>query len=338
MEWYQRLKSQGNTENANECTGSFYLPEGWDSNPLINVPDVFIYLCINQQPVAYRRVALSEITNWDGPKWYDMKRNMALNKYKDDVFPGALLIALNCGPKSDGNHVEQDHILSALSHAAAYDVEPSHSSTSQRPTHFNVTIQCKEATGLPAMDKIDGELVSSDPFVVITVRDESGGERNKETKKIKKTLNPKWNQDLVFENCKFGDSLRLSIVDWNWGLYQNEGMCFIEPRKLDGESIEGLWLPLLPSDEVKKNHRNKMDQIKGMKIKIGIKYESVDWEEEEKWNKEFEELGMAGRFVRSITDHMTGNLSPKEPKPEIGRKLVRPNRKPMQLKLSCCFS
>ena len=37
-------------------------------------------------------------------------------------------------------------------------------------------------------------------------------------------------------------------------------------------------------------------------------------EEEEKWNKEFEELGMAGRFVRSITDWQY--------------------RKPMELKLS----
>ena len=30
-----------------------------------------------------------------------MKENLALDKYKDNVFPGALLIGLNCGPKAD---------------------------------------------------------------------------------------------------------------------------------------------------------------------------------------------------------------------------------------------
>ena len=39
---------------------------------------------------------------WDNPpQWFDMKENLALDKYKDNVFPGALLIGLNCGPKSD---------------------------------------------------------------------------------------------------------------------------------------------------------------------------------------------------------------------------------------------
>ena len=39
---------------------------------------------------------------WENPpKWYDMKENMALDKYSDNVFPGATFIGLNCGPASD---------------------------------------------------------------------------------------------------------------------------------------------------------------------------------------------------------------------------------------------
>ena len=35
------------------------------------------------------------------PRWFDMKKNLALDEYSENVFPGALLIGLNCGPASD---------------------------------------------------------------------------------------------------------------------------------------------------------------------------------------------------------------------------------------------
>ena len=54
---------------------------------------------IDDQPVAYRRLPLREIAKGihpEDPQWYTMKKNKPLNKYKDDVFPGELLMALNC--------------------------------------------------------------------------------------------------------------------------------------------------------------------------------------------------------------------------------------------------
>jgi len=122
--WYEVLKQDG---NADKCIGPFLLPEGWheDPNPVM-LPEVFIYLCVKEtlgnkiEQVSYCRVPLSQIIPastgknrpgkfkagkkrmWEnGPKWYDMKENLALDKYSDNVFPGALLIGLNCGPKSD---------------------------------------------------------------------------------------------------------------------------------------------------------------------------------------------------------------------------------------------
>merc|ERR1711973_517458 len=114
-------------KNPDKCVGPFKLPKGWESDPRpIDLPDVFIYLCYQAKlgkkeivQVSYKRVPLNQIIpgptgkgtdrfkagrarKWDNPpQWFDMKENLALDKYKDNVFPGALLIGLNCGPKSD---------------------------------------------------------------------------------------------------------------------------------------------------------------------------------------------------------------------------------------------
>ena len=88
VKWYQKF----------QVIGPFLLPAGWD-DALIVVPDVFIYLHIGGKPVAYRRLPLREIAKGihpEDPQWYTMKKNKPLNKYKDDVFPGELLMALNC--------------------------------------------------------------------------------------------------------------------------------------------------------------------------------------------------------------------------------------------------
>ena len=85
--------------DSSESIGPFSLPKDWEKDPLIVVPDVFIYLYIGDEPVAYRRVPLREIAKGihpEDPQWYTMKKNKPLNKYKDDIFPGELLMALNC--------------------------------------------------------------------------------------------------------------------------------------------------------------------------------------------------------------------------------------------------
>eukprot|EP01084_Bolivina_argentea_P302872 522854_1 len=123
VEWYEVLASP---DNADKCIGPFLLPEGWNENPEpVVLPDVFIYLCVKEllnkdiEQVSYCRVPLNQIIPgpsgkgtdafkagkkrmWEnGPMWFDMKENLALDKYSDNVFPGALLIGLNAGPKAD---------------------------------------------------------------------------------------------------------------------------------------------------------------------------------------------------------------------------------------------
>ena len=183
-----------------------------------------------------------------------------------------------------------------------------------------------EAVKLPAMDRGN----NSDPYVEIVVVDENGKKREMETEKIEKTLNPKWNQDLEFENCKIGDTLRLRIMDWDWGPGIDDEMCFLEPMQLSGVPFVG-WMDLKPSKETEKKYRKKMDKIQGMKIKIGIKYEWIDPEDEEKESgKKKKGLGgLVGKLGQSIKK--TANINP-GPKVEIGEKLKKPDRKPMQLR------
>ena len=65
VEWYQKLRGEDLSDltgTPTECIGPIALPKDWRKKPLIAVPDVFIYLCIGGEPVAYRRVPLREIT------------------------------------------------------------------------------------------------------------------------------------------------------------------------------------------------------------------------------------------------------------------------------------
>ena len=178
-----------------------------------------------------------------------------------------------------------------------------------------------EAVKLPAMDRGN----NSDPYVEIVVMDENGKKREMETEKVEKNLNPKWNQDLEFENCKIGDTLRLRIMDWDWGPGVDDEMCFLEPMQLSGVPFEG-WYDLKPSKEVQKKYKKKMDKIAGMKIKIGIKYEWIDPEEVVE-----EKKSVFGGMLGSIKKEMK-KATKQAPKVEIAEKLESPDRKPMRLR------
>eukprot|EP01084_Bolivina_argentea_P209778 357250_1 len=123
VKWYETLVS---ADNQHKCIGPFLLPDEWNENPKpVSLPDVFIYLCVKEfgsdviEKVSYCRVPLNKIIPgptgkgtsefksgkkmmWkNSPVWYEMKDNLALNKYPHNAFLGALLIALNAAPKSD---------------------------------------------------------------------------------------------------------------------------------------------------------------------------------------------------------------------------------------------
>jgi len=382
--WYEVLKEDGNED---KCIGPFLLPEGWekDPNPVI-LPDVFIYLCVKEtlgnkiEQVSYCRVPLSQIIPastgkgkpgkfkpgkkrmWENaPKWYDMKENLALDKYSDNVFPGALLIGLNCGPKSDISKADNDGRLaspppisrpfsnSEIFKALPTDKTPeppspdqvmgvddemkspvskasvgSAGSAEHRPTgtHANVTISCLEAVSLPALDRGN----QSDPYVEIVIEDHDNRKREKETEPIKKNLNPKWNQDLEFDRCQVGDMMFLRVMDWDFGLDKDDEMGYIDPMTLTGTDFEG-WLKLKPSKEVQKKYKKKPYLLDAMKIKIKIKYQwdDVGLDEDARQKKK----GNALSFL--------SNLAPKkEKKPGVEiEKLHEPKRQPMQLRVHC---
>ena len=119
---------------------------------------------------------------WENPpRWYDMKENLALDKYKDNVFPGSLLIGINAGPKTDicaedndGEHIPPPPISRPFENAELFKATPSAASppppsddndekqnftqiVQQKPkeqkkkkmgSHANVTIQCIQACDL----------------------------------------------------------------------------------------------------------------------------------------------------------------------------------------------
>eukprot|EP01084_Bolivina_argentea_P301152 519463_1 len=311
VKWYQTLVSQGNPDG---CIGPFLLPDGWNENPKpVVLPDVFIYLCVKEfgsgdiEQVSYCRVQMNNIIPapskkgtlefksgkkrmWQNvPVWYDMKNNLASDKYSANVFPGALLIALNAGPKSDISKEDNDGIL-VPPHALSRPFNPGYPThanddekkSSTKTTHADVTITCFEAVSLPAMDRGN----QSDPYVEIVIEDENGKKREKECEKCKKNLNPKWNQDLEFDNVHVGDRLYLRVMDWDFGLDKDDEMGYIEPLILTGTDIEK-WYPLQPSKEVSKKYKKKLYLIENMKIKIGIKYEwdDLDVDEDEREQK-----------------------------------------------------
>ena len=166
----------------------------------------------------------------------------------------------------------------------------------------HVSCQCYAVKNLPEMDPDN----KTDRFVEIKIDDmvKKTETMDKIDNVIKKTetFNPvrtsqtfdskpnqQWNQDqgqqLEFENCEIGDTLKVRIIDQDF----NEKLCYTKAKKLDGIDIDRKWLPLLPSGEAMKKY--KMDEIKGMKIEIGIKYEAVDIEDntEEKEEEEKQE-------------------------------------------------
>ena len=169
---------------------------------------------------------------------------------------------------------------------------------------------------------------NSDPYVEIIVENKKGKQREMETEKIEKNLNPKWNQDLEFEDCKIGDTLKLRIMDWDWGPAADDEMCYIEEMQLSGIPFEG-WMELLPSKEVQKKYRKKMDKLKGMKVKIGIKYEWIDPDAEQK--DDGKSKGLGGLF-----DNVTSSIKKKGKETKHRalniERLEKPERKPMHLR------
>jgi len=369
LKWYEALVSDGNKEKA---IGPFYLPAGWEANPEpVILPDVFIYLCVKErggdiEEVSYHRVPLSKIIpppskkgtfepgaarKWDNePRWFDMKENLALDKYEDNVFPGALLIGLNCGPvadlRDDDNKLARPPALARpFSNRGLFKELPTDKTPGTSPkgsdedeeakspeagsamaspppptqsrTHADITFELVEAEKLPAMDGgLFTKKPSSDPYVEIVIQDRDGKKREKEIEKVEKTLDPKWRTKLVFNNVRIGSTMYLRVMDWDAGPDPDDEMGHLAAFTLNGVDKEADWMELTPSKEAEKKYKKKRDKLKDMKIKMGIKY---DWDVEPVETKK-----KGGLFSK---------LKPKAAKAaQTVDKITEPQRRVMQLR------
>ena len=293
-----------------------------------------------------------------------MKENLALDKYSDNVFPGALLIGLNAGPASDLRD-EDDTLLSPpalarpFSHSemfkdvptaktptaepeddgkapeefdlisgdAAKPESPSPSPSPRTRTHANVIFNIQQAVNLPPMD---GGLFSrnpqSDPYVEIVIENKkTGKKREKECEPIKKNLNPVWNQMLRFDNVAVGDTIHLRVMDWDAGPDPDDEMGNIKPLTVNGRDFDD-WIALIPSKEAQKKFKKKKSRLEGMKIKIGIKY---DWDVDPDAGKK--KKGLLGGLAKSMP-----KLQKKKSTAFVD-KLSEPERRPMQLRYIYMF-
>ncbi len=157
----------------------------------------------------------------------------------------------------------------------------------------------------------------------MVIEDGKGKKRERECEPFKKNLNPKWNEDLQFDNVKVGETLSLRVMDWDFGFDKDDEMGYIEPRTLTGTDFEG-WLALKPSKGVEKKYKKKRYLIENMKIKIGIKYEWDDLElsEDERERKKKKKKTFLGISLPG---------SKKQSQVSIDH-LSEPERRPMQLR------
>ena len=293
---------------------------------------------------------------WDnGPRWFDMKENLALDKYKDNVFPGALLIGLNAGPKADLRDEEQKlRPIPALSRPFSHEdlfkavptdatpeppdpdekqddfdllsggtneSSPPQNKEKKQQTRANVTIKCIEACRLPAMDGgLFTRKPNSDPYVEIVIESQkTKKKREKETEPVKKNLNPKWNQELTFDNIEVGDEMYIRVLDWDAGPDPDDEMANLKPMALTGTDFNGKWFELIPSKEAEKKYKKKKDKLQGMKIKLDITY---DWDVVEETEKK----------KKGLFKSISKTFKKKKKKEANVDKLSEPERRKMELR------
>ena len=245
------------------------------------------------------------------PVWYDMKPNLALNKYGDHIFPGSLLVGLNAGPMTD----QIDDLLPKMKAKQISNVKH----------RANVIIQIFEAQRLPQLDP-NGY---SDPYVKAIIGQETSSKRvsgddhmryqERRTETLRKTLNPKWNGEVLeFQEVYLGDYLKIQV--WDWDLVgDDEFSSYINAIPLNGKDIEE-WIPLITTKTALEKHPRNKKLAEGSQIKIAVRYEFLDPEQQRKRKQ---------RRKTSIFDPL-GLFSKKYTTEDIS-KLQRPPKIPMHL-------
>eukprot|EP00485_Elphidium_margaritaceum_P001758 CAMPEP_0202694498 /NCGR_PEP_ID=MMETSP1385-20130828/8345_1 /ASSEMBLY_ACC=CAM_ASM_000861 /TAXON_ID=933848 /ORGANISM="Elphidium margaritaceum" /LENGTH=1708 /DNA_ID=CAMNT_0049350357 /DNA_START=54 /DNA_END=5180 /DNA_ORIENTATION=+ len=385
VKWYESLISDGGKKL--KCIGPFYLPLGWNENPEpVQLPDVFIYLCVKEfggdiEQVSYCRVPLSQIirpapsgkgthrfttgatSKWDnGPVWHDMKENQALDKYADNIFPGAVLIGLNAGPKDDLQD-DQKQLMAPPSLArpfsndalfkevptdktpeppspAAADVssdeefggdgdskqneqQQQQSKRKRALTHARLTIDCIQGSNLPAMDGgLFKKSVTSDPYCEVVIQSQSSGKR------VEKEIEPiKKTLNPIWNqslafDVEIGDTLFLRVMDWDAGPDPDDEMCSIQPMTLSGVDFGDRWFDLRPSKEAMQKYKKKPDKLKNMKLKLSMRFEMMEAPEKKE---------SASKKLGAVFKKVIPKKKAKKPEFETS-KLSEPSRRTMELR------
>eukprot|EP01083_Nonionella_stella_P138040 420019_1 len=328
IEWYETLSSP---HRKDDLIGPFKIHKDWQNNEdmerkhdehdhetytiqnqdEIGLPDVFIYLCAKpfgeQQwlQASYCRVPLRQILpkgraeTWGRPPvWYDLKENLALDKYSENVFPGSLLLALHAGPLKEN----EEHTKIQKKH--------------QYKHMANVIVQIFEAQMLPRLDA-NGY---SDPYVKVRI-----GHRIRETVRIKRSLNPKWNGEILqFDHVRLGEQLEIEVWDWDL-IGKHEFASSIDPPiPLNGKVFEE-WVPLITSDHAKEKYPANEELTKHSKILISVYYELLD-------PKLRKNKTLSNRASKRKSIFGSFRLFAKKHEVDITQ-LARPKQEPMQLRV-----
>mmetsp|Transcript_16785 Transcript_16785/g.18680 ORF Transcript_16785/g.18680 Transcript_16785/m.18680 type:complete len:437 (+) Transcript_16785:31-1341(+) len=126
-------------------------------------------------------------------------------------------------------------------------------------------IKCVEARNLAAMDKVG----TSDPYVVIKP---SFSKLKKKTRVIKKTLSPKWDQDLLFYISKPEGTLVFTLMDRDrWSKDDYMGRVTFDVASIAETGMVDRWFPVEDEPPAKKTF-NKPKRTKKGELRLIISY------------------------------------------------------------------
>lgn len=153
-----------------------------------------MYLRRKKHRISYFRQTFTDILGLgykSPPVWITLKEDKALDKLKENQFPGIVLIGIRVGLASD---IPKKVFVSARPFLVnEFDDSNSANSKEVKQAHTSSGMGNLEITIIQGKDLGTGK--SADPYVQFTV-----GSKVVKTKSVKKNLNPLWNETLILEH------------------------------------------------------------------------------------------------------------------------------------------
>lgn len=177
------------------------------------VPDIFVYLRKPKKRISYMRIPFADAVaaGWKvAPKWHSLKEDRVLDQLNESEFPGSLLFSMRAGrfkdapkePLPESRPLNNPGVMMGMAEEAAVEEEQKQAPI-EVSTVGTLSVIVKEGRDLPVMDRN-----SSDPYVKLRI-----GAQKKKTKVIKESLNPKWDEEFLFENVPISAKMVMSVFD-----------------------------------------------------------------------------------------------------------------------------